>query len=89
MDSADLAAGLKAARELQALSVPAVLGKQLSNYALRAERVLAARSAKWDGVSAEESRRPLGGPSLAAGVQGWNGESSRGGMEARRPIVEP
>jgi hypothetical protein len=45
VDSADLAAGLKAAKELQALPVPAWLSKQLSNYALRAERELAARSA--------------------------------------------
>lgn len=54
VDSADLAAGLKAARELQALPVPPVLGKQLSNYVLRAERVLAARSAKGDVVSVGE-----------------------------------
>jgi hypothetical protein len=44
VDSADLAAGLKAARELQALPVPAWLSKQLSNYALKAERELEARS---------------------------------------------
>jgi hypothetical protein len=48
VDSADLAAGLKAARKLQSLPVPAVLSKQLSNYALRAERELAARSTRTD-----------------------------------------
>ena len=58
VDSADLAAGLKAARELQALPVPPVLGKQLSNYALRAERVLAARSAKGDVASVGEEPSP-------------------------------
>jgi hypothetical protein len=46
VDSADLATGLKAARKLQSLPVPAVLSKQLSNYALRAERELAARSSE-------------------------------------------
>jgi hypothetical protein len=46
VDSADLAAGLKAARKLQCLPVPAVLSKQLSNYVLRAERELAARSSE-------------------------------------------
>jgi hypothetical protein len=50
VDSADLAAGLKAARELQALPVPPVLGKQLSNYALKAERELAARSTEGNAV---------------------------------------
>ena len=45
VDSADLAVGLKAARQLQALPVPPWLSKQLSNYVLRAERELAARSA--------------------------------------------
>ena len=58
VDSADLAAGLKAARELQALPVPPVLGKQLSNYTLRAERVLAARSAKGDVVSVGKETSP-------------------------------
>jgi hypothetical protein len=48
--SADLTAGLKAARELQALAIPAWLSKQLSNYALRAERELAARSTAGDAV---------------------------------------
>ena len=46
--SADLTAGLKAARELQALAIPAWLSKQLSNYALKAERELAARSTAGD-----------------------------------------
>jgi hypothetical protein len=52
VDSADLAAGLKAARKLQSLPVPAVLSKQLSNYALRAERELAARSAEGNAEAA-------------------------------------
>jgi hypothetical protein len=46
--SADLAAGLRAARELQALAIPAWLSKQLSNYALKAERELEARSTGGD-----------------------------------------
>jgi hypothetical protein len=58
VNSADLEAGLKAVRELRALPVPAVLGKQLSNYALRAERVLAARSAQGGVVSAGEVPKP-------------------------------
>jgi hypothetical protein len=53
VDSADLAAGLKAARKLQSLPVPAVLSKQLSNYALRAERELAARSEEGDAEAVE------------------------------------
>lgn len=44
--SCDLAAGLKAARELQQLPVPSWLAKQLSNYALKAERELEARAGK-------------------------------------------
>jgi hypothetical protein len=48
--SVDLTAGLKAARELQALAIPAWLSKQLSNYALKAERELAARSTAGDAV---------------------------------------
>jgi hypothetical protein len=53
VDSADLATGLKAARTLQSLPVPAVLSKQLSNYALRAERELAARSEEGDAEAVE------------------------------------
>ena len=43
VDSADLAAGIKAARELNAVPVPAWLSKQLSNYILRAEHELEIR----------------------------------------------
>ena len=43
VDSADLAAGIKAAKELNAVPVPGWLSKQLSNYILRAERELEAR----------------------------------------------
>jgi hypothetical protein len=60
VDSADLAAGLKAARGLQALPLPAILDKQLSNYALRAERELAARASGGDAEATEET------PSLLA-----------------------
>jgi hypothetical protein len=45
VDPADLAAGIKAAKELNAVPVPAWLSKQLSNYILRAERELEARAA--------------------------------------------
>jgi hypothetical protein len=43
VDSADLATGIKAARELNAVPVPAWLSKQLSNYILRAEHELETR----------------------------------------------
>jgi hypothetical protein len=43
VDSADLAAGIKAAKALNAVPVPGWLSKQLSNYILRAERELEAR----------------------------------------------
>jgi hypothetical protein len=42
-ESADLAAGLRAARRLQALPVPPALAKQLANYVLRAGTELASR----------------------------------------------
>lgn len=41
--SEDLASGLRAARQLQALPVPPSLGKQLANYMLRAGAELASR----------------------------------------------
>jgi len=44
VDSADLAAGVKAAKELQTVPVPPWLSKQISNYILRAENELAARA---------------------------------------------
>jgi hypothetical protein len=44
VDSAALAAGIKAARELNAVPVPAWLSKQLSNYILRAEHELETRA---------------------------------------------
>ena len=43
VDSADLAAGLRAARALQAVPVPPWLSKQLANYALRVAAELASR----------------------------------------------
>jgi hypothetical protein len=42
-ESADLAAGLRAARQLQVLPVPPALAKQLANYVLRAGTELASR----------------------------------------------
>lgn len=44
VNSADLTAGIKAAKELNAVPLPAWLSKQLSNYILRAERELEARA---------------------------------------------
>ena len=44
VDSADLAAGLRAARALQGVPVPPWLSKQLANYALRVASELASRS---------------------------------------------
>lgn len=41
--SEDLASGLRAARQLQALPVPPSLGKQLANYVLRVGAELASR----------------------------------------------
>jgi hypothetical protein len=41
--SEDLASGLRAARQLQAVPVPPSLGKQLANYLLRADAELASR----------------------------------------------
>jgi hypothetical protein len=43
VNSADLAAGLRAARALQRVPVPPWLSKQLANYALRAATELASR----------------------------------------------
>jgi hypothetical protein len=45
VDPAELAAGLKAAKELNSVPVSASLSKQLSNYILRAERELETRAA--------------------------------------------
>jgi hypothetical protein len=42
-ESKDLAAGLRAASQLQALPVPPALAKQLANYVLRAGTELASR----------------------------------------------
>jgi hypothetical protein len=42
--SADLAAGIKAARELNAVPVPLWLSKQLANYIVKSERELEARA---------------------------------------------
>jgi hypothetical protein len=43
VNSADLAAGLRAARALQGVPVPPWLSKQLANYALRVATELASR----------------------------------------------
>jgi hypothetical protein len=43
MASEDLASGLSAARQLQALPVPPSLSKQLANYVFRADAELASR----------------------------------------------
>ena len=43
IDSADLAAGIKAAKELNALPVPLWLSKQLANYIVKTERELETR----------------------------------------------
>jgi hypothetical protein len=43
VDSADLAAGLRAARALQGVPVPPWLSKQLANYALRVAAELESR----------------------------------------------
>jgi hypothetical protein len=43
VESADLAAGLRAAAQLQALSVPPALGKQVASYILRADNELESR----------------------------------------------
>ncbi len=43
VESADLAAGLRAAAQLQALPVPPALSKQVANYILRAVRELESR----------------------------------------------
>jgi hypothetical protein len=73
VDPADLAAGIKAARELNAVPVPAWLSKQLSNYILRAERELEARGASREqhGVRTFESvaiRDPQRTLAIAAGI---------------------
>jgi hypothetical protein len=56
VDSADLATGIKAARELNAVPVPPWLSKQLSNYILRAEHELETRAK----VSPGQGSRRLG-----------------------------
>jgi hypothetical protein len=43
VESADLVAGLRAARALQRAPVPLLLSKQLANYALRVATELASR----------------------------------------------
>jgi hypothetical protein len=44
VESADLAAGLRAARALQQAPVPPALSKQLANYTLRVSTELASRN---------------------------------------------
>jgi hypothetical protein len=46
VDSADLAAGMKAAKELNALPVPLWLSKQLANYIVKSERELETRKGR-------------------------------------------
>jgi hypothetical protein len=43
VESADLAAGLRAAAQLQVLPVPPALGKQVANYILRVGKELESR----------------------------------------------
>jgi hypothetical protein len=43
IESADLAAGLRAARELQGLPIPPMLAKQVAGYIMRAGTELASR----------------------------------------------
>ena len=56
VDSADLAAGLRAARALQGVPVPPWLSKQLANYALRVATELASRSIDPEQLLADGSK---------------------------------
>ena len=56
VNSADLAAGLRAARALQGVPVPPWLSKQLANYALRVATELASRSIDPEQLLADGSK---------------------------------
>jgi hypothetical protein len=56
VNSADLAAGLRAARALQGVPVPPWLSKQLANYALRVAAELASRDVDPEQLLADGSK---------------------------------
>ena len=56
VNSADLAAGLRAARALQRVPVPPWLSKQLANYALRVAAELASRGIDPEQLLADGSK---------------------------------
>ena len=56
VNSADLAAGLRAARALQRVPVPPWLSKQLANYALRVAAELASRDIDPEQLLADGSK---------------------------------
>ena len=56
VNSADLAAGLRAARALQGVPVPPWLSKQLANYALRVASELASRDIDPEQLLADGSK---------------------------------
>ena len=56
VDSADLAAGLRAARALQRVPVPPWLSKQLANYALRVTTELTSRDIDPEQLLADGSK---------------------------------
>ena len=56
VNSADLAAGLRAARALQGVPVPPWLSKQLANYALRVASELSSRDIDPEQLLADGSK---------------------------------
>jgi hypothetical protein len=56
VNSADLAAGLRAARALQSVPVPPWLSKQLANYALRVTTELTSRNIDPEQLLADGSK---------------------------------
>jgi hypothetical protein len=58
VESADLAAGLRAARALQQVPVPPWLSKQLANYALRVATELVSRDIDPEQLLHDGSDRP-------------------------------
>lgn len=56
VNSADLAAGLRAARALQSVPVPPWLSKQLANYALRVATELTSRDIDPEQLLADGSK---------------------------------
>jgi hypothetical protein len=57
IESADLVRGYRAARELQKLSVPPALGKQLANYTLRTGSELMSRDIDVDRLTGDGETR--------------------------------